>query len=212
MVADKKTSLRSLSDYDRVTARVVLCFLFLLQFAPLSFAQLYPFDHYTSKDGLLTDFVLSLCCDSRGYMWIGTNDGLSRYDGDAFRNYTIADGLALSRVTCITESRKEPGTLWIGTNGGGISKLTNEKFNTIKLGKDRASNLISAVCQDAAGNLWCGTVDGLYRLIGDDFRPFMPIMYIGTVVGIDLSADGTLWVAFPDRMFMIPQGSDTPRG
>lgn len=186
---------------------ILLCF-FLL---PLStFAQLYPFDFYTAKNGLLSDYVLALCCDSRGYLWIGTDEGLGRYDGDKFQNYTVADGLALSRVTCLTESRKEPGTLWIGTNGGGVSKLVDGKFRNYRVGRSRASNLVSAVCEDSAGTLWCGTVDGVYRLVGDQFLPFFPIIYSGTVNGLEYSADGFLWVVLPDKVYMIPPRSDVP--
>ncbi|MBI5463957.1 MAG: hypothetical protein HY966_03255, partial [Ignavibacteriales bacterium] len=63
-------------------------------------AQVFPFVHYTSKEGLLSNYTLSLFQDSRGFLWIGSNDGLTSYDGHSFRNYTIADGLSFSRVNC----------------------------------------------------------------------------------------------------------------
>jgi len=99
----------------------VQIWLFLFVAAAIkSFAQLYPFDQYTSKDGLLSNYVLASCSDSRGYIWVGTNDGLSQYGGNSFKNSTVADGLAFSRATCLIESRKESGPLWVGTNGGAV--------------------------------------------------------------------------------------------
>lgn len=190
----------------------VLTFLLLLQSVEtVSYAQIYPFDHYTSEDGLLANYVLALCNDSRGYLWIGTNDGLSVYDGDAFRNYTVADGLAFSRVNCIIESARSPRTLWIGTNGGGVSKFENGAFRTYRIGSNRWSNLVSALLEDQSGTLWCGTVDGLYKLVDDAFEPFPPLGHVGTVLGIVQSPEGSLWVAAADRLFLLSPHGAPPR-
>ncbi|NIV96171.1 hypothetical protein GWN42_26125 [candidate division KSB1 bacterium] len=88
-----------------------------------TFAQRLSFHHYTQKDGFISDGISCLFQDSRGYLWIGTDAGLSVYDGASFRNFRSTDGLALDFINCITESTIMPGTLWIGTNGGGISQL-----------------------------------------------------------------------------------------
>ena len=54
--------------------RVLFLSLLLLTAAAQSNAQLYSFDHYTSKEGLLSNYVLDICADSRGYVWVATND------------------------------------------------------------------------------------------------------------------------------------------
>ncbi len=187
-----------------------LSFLFLTS-ATQSNAQLYSFDHYTSNEGLLSNYVLDICADSRGFIWVGTNDGLSQYNGDTFNNYTVADGLAFSRVTCIIESKKDPGTLWIGTNGGGISRFRESKFKTYKVSTRPQSNMISCIYEDHEGMVWCGTVNGLYRLVDDNFQQYDPKTFVGSVNGVAQSADRALWIFTSEGLFMVSPGSEAPR-
>jgi signal transduction histidine kinase/ligand-binding sensor domain-containing protein len=196
---------------DSMKSRTFLLIFLFLSASSISIAQVYPFDHYTSRDGLLMDYVIALCCDSRGYIWVGTNDGVSIYDGDVFKNYTVADGLAYSRVNCITESRKHPRTLWIGTNGGGVSKWKANKFQTYRIGGAHKSNIVTSLVEDAEGTLWCGTDYGLFQLIDDVFTPFFPSIFTGTVVGVSQTSDGTLWVLMPDRLYSISLHSSSPQ-
>ena len=187
-----------------------LSFILLISAAP-STAQVYSFDHYTSKEGLLSDYVLDICADSRGYLWVGTNDGLSQYNGDTFRNYTVADGLAFSRVTCLIESKSDPGTLWIGTNGGGISKFRENKFKTYKVSSRPQSNMISCIYEDLEGRVWCGTVNGLYRLVDDTFQPYAPRTFVGSVNGVAQSTDKTMWIFASEGLFTVSTGSEMPK-
>ncbi|MGA7161212.1 MAG: two-component regulator propeller domain-containing protein [Bacteroidota bacterium] len=188
---------------------IVLLFLYSIQSLSNSITQIYPFDHYSSKDGLLMDYVLAICCDSHGYIWVGTNDGVSIYDGDVFRNFTVADGLAYSRVNCITESRKNPGTLWIGTNGGGVSKWEAGKFQTYRIEGPHMSSIASSLFEDRQGTLWCATAEGLFRLINNEFKPFVPLVLKGTVTGVTQSADGMLWVLMSDCLYSFSPQSES---
>ena len=182
-----------------------------LIFCADSFSQILPFDHYSSKDGLLSDYVLAICADSRGYLWIGTNDGLSLYDGDAFRNYTVADGLAFSRITCMIESGADPGTIWIGTNGGGVSRLKEGRFRTYHLGPSQQSNMVACLFEDRQGRVWCGSVDGVYRLEEGGFRRYRPETYSGPTNSISETADGDVWICTSDGFYLERQRDPAPR-
>jgi ligand-binding sensor domain-containing protein len=57
-------------------------------------------------------------------MWVGTHEGLSRFDGYRFVNYDTRDGLSHSLINDITEDRR--GRLWVATNGGGVSRFVDE--------------------------------------------------------------------------------------
>jgi len=96
-----------------------------------TYGQILPFQSYTIEQGLASDDVTSLFQDSKGYLWIGTGNGISIFDGTTFRSLSVSDGLALSNTTHITESHHTPGTMIIGTWGRGISRLRDGRFTTL---------------------------------------------------------------------------------
>src|SRR5262249_1586383 len=95
----------------------LFCAVFLLA-APSAAAQRLSFRHYDVRNGLAHNKVTTIYQDTRGYLWFGTWEGLSRFDGYSFTNYGIRDGLANLLITAITEDRQ--GHLWVATNGGGV--------------------------------------------------------------------------------------------
>src|SRR5512145_2289431 len=107
--------------------------LILLGLFASGYAQILPFEHYSIKDGLHSNWITSIYQDSRGYLWIGGDGGMSVYDGISFKNYGTDDGLPVGHVWCIQESRKAPGTMLIGTHGGGLSKLQDGKIASLTL-------------------------------------------------------------------------------
>ncbi|MFH1860948.1 MAG: two-component regulator propeller domain-containing protein [bacterium] len=80
------------------------------------------FKNFTTKDGLASNSVLSILEDSDHNLWFGTNEGVSRYDGQEFKNFTTKDGLVDSYVRSIHEDSNH--NLWFGTDGEGVSRLT----------------------------------------------------------------------------------------
>lgn len=84
------------------------------------------FDHLTSEEGLSSNIVWSVLQDSNGFIWIGTIDGLNRFDGITFKIYKHDDNdpnsLGDNSVQVMTEDRL--GNLWLGSWGGGLSKFT----------------------------------------------------------------------------------------
>src|ERR671915_1466234 len=79
-------------------------------------AQRLPLRAYSSAGGLAGDHITALLPDSRGFLWIGTTTGLSRFDGREFRNYGAADGLPHPSVVALLEDRDR--VLWVGTRAG----------------------------------------------------------------------------------------------
>jgi signal transduction histidine kinase/ligand-binding sensor domain-containing protein len=157
-------------------------------------AQILPFHTLTTTDGLAGNRITALCQDSRGYLWIGTFDGLSVYDGLTFKNYTVTDGLAQSLVWCITESRRSPGIMWIGTEGG-LSKIQDGVFSTVSLGPGADANKIYSLREDRTGALWCTTRNGLRRLAHDSVSVVIPDAPVDATSTLTESPDGRIWVA-----------------
>ena len=135
-------------------------------------AQILPFEHYSIQDGLPSNWITTIFQDSRGYLWIGGDGGMSVYDGVSFTNYDTDDGLPVGHVWCIQESRKAPGTMLIGTHGGGLSKMRDGKITSLTLGSSPAANVIGKIMEDRAGVIWCGSVWGVYRVDGDSVSFF----------------------------------------
>jgi ligand-binding sensor domain-containing protein/two-component sensor histidine kinase len=82
------------------------------------------FKTYTVEDGLVSNPVLRIYQDSKGFIWIGTMEGLSKYDGHKFTNYTTANGLSYNMVNDMYESTD--GKLYVTENNGCIDILQND--------------------------------------------------------------------------------------
>ena len=121
------------------------------------------FVHLTAADGLSHNIVYCILQDRYGFMWFGTQDGLSRYDGYAFTVYRHlrSDPRSLVHNTVNTLYEDRAGTLWVGTVGGLDSFTGNGRFvhhTAIP------AESVGAIYEDAGGFLWIGTIgSGLFR-------------------------------------------------
>ncbi|TAL61087.1 MAG: hypothetical protein EPN88_15095 [Bacteroidetes bacterium] len=92
-------------------------------------AQKYFFDNYSIKQGLSEQKVYTLLQDSKDYIWLGTANGVSRFDGKKFENFTSRDSLATGGVKFIIEDSL--GYIWFGHLNGGISRFNGQKFEHV---------------------------------------------------------------------------------
>jgi ligand-binding sensor domain-containing protein/signal transduction histidine kinase/DNA-binding response OmpR family regulator len=147
---------------------------FLLAVLPLgAWAQEseLKFARLSLEHGLSQNSITCILRDHRGYLWIGTHDGLNRYDGYQFKIFKNETGnpnsLGNNHINCLYEDRQ--GVLWVGTFGGGLNRYEpdQEQFTVYKreAGQTRglSENRVLAITEDPAGNLWVGTNAGLNR-------------------------------------------------
>lgn len=87
----------------------------------LSQSSSLSFKKFTTKDGLPHDVGFDILEASNGYLWIGTDDGLTRFDGFEFKNFNEKDGLKNPFVIALAENHD--GSLLAGTNGGGLHSM-----------------------------------------------------------------------------------------
>ncbi|MEX0821607.1 MAG: two-component regulator propeller domain-containing protein [Rhodothermales bacterium] len=138
----------------------------------------YRFTRLSAQDGLSNNVVYAILQDRYGFMWIGTESGLNKYDGNSFTVYEHESddtlSLADSRVEDLLED--EEGNIWIATRWGGLNRFDRERNAFIRYPVydcgvepcNRPDGLNSAVVtslhEDASGRIWIGTLEGLARL------------------------------------------------
>jgi len=123
----------------------------------------YDLRVYTAKDGLPMNSVKKVFQDSRGYIWVGTQEGLVRFDGAEFRLYDKSryPGLRSNFIWDIAEDRA--GNLWLATQGGGISRFDGTQFTSYDTADGLANNVVNQIIMAEDGSLLIATENGLSR-------------------------------------------------
>ncbi len=133
--------------------------------------DILAFFHLSIKDGLSQNTVTAVMQDKKGFMWIGTQDGLNRYDAHEFilHKFSADDPNTLSDdyINVLYEDRR--GKIWIGTQNGGLNRFdpSIERFSRFQHQpgnhKSLSHNRVLTIYEDSRGLLWVGTLDGLNR-------------------------------------------------
>jgi ligand-binding sensor domain-containing protein len=140
------------------------CILLCLALNYQGFAQQQIFQTYTISDGLVANSVRRIFQDSKGLLWIATWEGLSKYDGHKFTNYTTANGLSHSLVNDIYETKDSK--LYIACNNGSIDVIEENKMP-----KPLATDIaVNRFCIVNKSELFITTDrNGLWQLKNDKF-------------------------------------------
>lgn len=176
-----------------------LCF-----FLSLSGQQDLRFQHFNINNGLPQNSVTCLNNDGFGFLWIGTFDGLCRYDGYEFKTYRSEPGnpRSLRSNSIYTIYRDLEGKLWIGTVGGGLSRYdpSIDGFRYYELGLSK--NNVRAIRQDADSSFWIGTNSGLVNFdpvsgekkiyAYEAGNPFTP--GDNSLTALDIDSHGNIWI------------------
>ncbi|HEU4388030.1 MAG TPA: two-component regulator propeller domain-containing protein, partial [Blastocatellia bacterium] len=119
---------------------------------------------WRSVDGLPEDFAQSVAQTPDGYVWIGTSAGLVRFDGARFVVFSRenAPALADDSIYCLLVSRD--GTLWAGTEGGGLVRYKNGLFRSYGESDGLTNAFVRVIFEDKNGTIWVGTDAGLFQL------------------------------------------------
>ncbi|MGX5817355.1 two-component regulator propeller domain-containing protein [Chitinophaga lutea] len=130
------------------------------------FAQHTAFNRLTIEQGLSDNAVLAIAQDGDGFMWLGTKNGLNRFDGIRFLVYRNdpADSTSLINNNIIALYLDRRKQLWLGTSGG-LERYDRRRdaFEHIRLRPEGVNN-VYCVQEDREGNLWAGSSNGLFLL------------------------------------------------
>ena len=116
-------------------------------------------DAWSTEEGLPQTFVISVIQTRDGYLWLGTLNGLVRFDGNRF---TVFDedntpGLDSDRIVYLFEDSHT--NLWIGTDAAGVALVQDGKIKNFEIGRAGHEGRLLSACEDATGAVWFYTAD-----------------------------------------------------
>lgn len=120
----------------------------------------YLVENWQTDEGLPQNSVTSMAQTKDGYLWLGTFNGLVRFDGvrfTVFNNRTTPE-MPNSRIVFLWLDKS--GTLWIGTESGGLLRLKHGKFDAFSLPESFQNGFVMFMCEDASGAVWFTTNNG----------------------------------------------------
>ncbi len=193
----------------------MMAMLLMLGYGKTVYAQnatLY-FNHLTRDDGLLSNRVNHILEDSLGFIWFATEEGLEKFDGYGFETFTgfLFDDKTIpdNAVYFVLEDTKKPN-LWIATHQGLI--YFDRYKNSFRLVlsdafKSRPSETINitSLCFDHSGNLWIGTLNGLF--IWNTYTQKLTTLIKGNqgsysrIFTLFMDNHGTIWIGSDKGLF-----------
>jgi len=198
------------SIFNSFVFRVLFLFLWtsfaLMALDPDKAITQYSMRVWDMEGGLPGNSVYAIQQTHDGYLWIGTPDGLVRFDGIHFELYNKRKipRLKDNEVRALYEDRN--GTLWIGTTTGGLTRYKEGEFKTYPITNHRALCGIRAINEDQWGNLWIGSLTrGLTCLNNGKFTTFTTKQGLpnNQVKFIYKDGNGDLWVAAAGGIFKL---------
>lgn len=179
--------------------------------APTQYVQ----SAWNSEDGLPQNSVHAFAQTADGFLWMGTEEGLARFDGVSFTIFTshASPGLKSDYIQALAADRD--GTLWIGTDSGLSHWIpgrdnsgTDGKFYSITQKNGLAGDSVLALAIDSAGTLWVGTRQGLSCVHGGRVvkSPFSKQFKGRSVRALAAQPDGTVWIGYDAGLVRVRHG------
>jgi ligand-binding sensor domain-containing protein/putative methionine-R-sulfoxide reductase with GAF domain/anti-sigma regulatory factor (Ser/Thr protein kinase) len=165
----------------------------------------YLFKHLTTANGLVSNSIKAILQDRQGYVWIGTQTGLQRYDGKRFKTYMadIRNPAALQSDWISTLFEDSKHRLWIGTSvtGAAILNRNTGQFHNFNLALRPGGKKINGVWQfleDKQGRIWIAAYNGFYRLeeATQQLQPVDSLLHMNSGIrpsSISMDPAGDLW-------------------
>jgi len=150
---------------------------------------------WRSEDGLLQDTAAALLESREGFLWIGTEAGLVRFDGAAFDYYSRINlpGFDRNEIQCLAETRG--GALWIGTSEPGLYRFQGGVIKSFGPAEGLPNHPIRRLLRDRNGALWAAPSEGpLLRYDGTRFQTVPSDAGFLRIRALTDDSNGTIWV------------------
>ena len=184
------------------------------------------FQRYSTEQGLSQNSIVRVYQDSKGFLWIGTFDGLNKFDGYDFKTYNNipGDSSSLSNNKILSIYEDDEGFIWIGTYGGGLNKFDRKKesFKRYTYIDDAtnciSSNIVTSIVQDETGLIWIGTIGGGLNKFDPTNEIFFHYKYDSknhksisnnNVICLNAEDDGSIWIGTLDGLNKFDKTNDS---
>lgn len=168
----------------------------------------YVHESWQTDNGLPQNSVSSIKQDANGYLWLGTEEGLARFDGIRFSIFDKKTVEAFQINDVVALHTSPSGALWIGTRGGGLLQFSDGIFTGFDSDVELSSDFITSLYEDSRGVLWIGTYGGgLIRKQGNTFTSLGPDEgFEGDFISaIFVDHQNNIWVGTEIGLFQIQQ-------
>ncbi|WP_178987320.1 hybrid sensor histidine kinase/response regulator transcription factor [Winogradskyella schleiferi] len=175
----------------------------------LLFAQDLSFYHYGLEKGLSQQTIRCILKDSKGFLWLGTQDGLNRFDGNTFRVFrkNESDSLAVSGKFINDIIENKDGTIWIATANNGVC-FYNSKTDVFSKTQFETGNCTSLL-KDNQGNVYATSLDSgvfMFTKHGESykFKHLKPLDDMTLLISSSIIIDDNLYLGSADgRIFKV---------
>ncbi len=153
----------------------------------------FSIDTWGTGQGLLPDdSVLALTQTRDGYLWLGTLDGMVRFDGVRFTVFDESNTPKLPSIKIVRLFEDSRSNLWVGTYTGGAALISQGRVEPLKIGRGRRRGHLVSICEDVTGAVWLLTEDGqLGRYAGNKLEVWN---MGGAGQSIIAEKDGKVWI------------------
>jgi ligand-binding sensor domain-containing protein/AraC-like DNA-binding protein len=165
-----------------------------------------------TREGLPQNTVHGIVQDDIGYLWIGTDLGLVRFDGSRFKTFNKENNPAILNNSITSLLIAKDKTMWIGTYGGGVTRYKDGVFTPPVSPTILSSLLVTTIAEDEQGRIWLGTTDnGILVREGETFITYNRSAGLSsnTVTTAAVGSRGKLWIGTPNGLNCYKNGGFT---
>jgi ligand-binding sensor domain-containing protein len=153
-------------------------------------------DQSTAMNEALPDKKVNCLLPDRERLWIGTDKGLTLWDGKTLTNPDVPAILRSTRIVAMAKDRDS--NIWIGTNSQGLLRLNNQGVSAFDQQESRSTEAVTALFEDREGNLWVGRDSSIERLRDTPFVTY------AMSEGLPSDRNGPVYVDSEQRTWFAP--------
>jgi signal transduction histidine kinase/ligand-binding sensor domain-containing protein/DNA-binding response OmpR family regulator len=170
----------------------------------------YAHESWHTVDGLPQDNIVSIAQTPDGYLWLGTEEGLARFDGVWFKVFDKSNTPELKSSFISALLVDQRGNLWIGTGGGGVLRMTDGKFVAFTTQNGLSNDSVLSLGEDKEHGIWIGTEGGgVNRFKDGKFTVYNSKQGLvdNAVYSIFAAQDGSVWFGTGGGLSQLKDGS-----